>query len=310
MKANTSPSFSSVLPTPMTKRRERQTLLKILLLVLAIVIFIPVWMVITAAFSEEASISQYGFSLWPREWSLSSFRYVSRFGSQLVQSYKVTIVVTLSATALTLLLTSMLAFSLSRHGFQLRGVITLYLLITMIFSGGQLGSYLIYTNLFNLRNNLLVLILPGAVGAMNCFIMRSFILSNVPDAIIESAKIDGASDYRIFFQVVLPLMLPVMGAIGFMVAVGHWNEWQNAMLYINKKELSTLQQLLMNIETTLDYLSEQDTVSSIQEAEMLKTLPTESGRMALLLCALGPVLIMYPFFQKYFVKGLSLGSVK
>lgn len=289
---------------------KEQIFIKTILLILTVLIATPVWMVFLAAFSDESSIALNGFGLWPTSWSLSSFDYVLRFRSQIIQAYKITLTVTVSATVLTLMLTSMLAYSLSRRVFQLRGVITVYLLITMIFSGGQLGAYLIYTNIFNLRNNLLVLILPGCVGAMNCFIMRSFIISNVPDAIIESAKIDGANEYRTFLQVVLPLMLPVLGAIGFMVAVGHWNEWQSAMLYINKRELATLQQILMGIERTLDYLSQAENINSLQEAEIIRTLPTESGRMALLLCALGPVLVMYPFFQKYFVKGLTLGSVK
>ena len=289
--------------------KEKQSPLKIVLGVLALIAFAPVWMVIAAAFSDEASISKQGFSFWPQEWSLAGLRYVIRFSDQLVQSYKVTILVTVCATGIALLLTSMLAYTLSRKDFRLRGAISVYLLITLIFSGGQLGSYLINTNVFNLRNSLLVLILPGSVGAMNCIIMRSFIQSNVPDALVESAKIDGASEYRVFFQVVLPLMLPVLGAIGFMVAVGHWNEWQTSLLYIDKRELTTLQLLLMRIENTLDYLSQLENPSA-EEAALMQTMPTESGRMALLLCTLGPVLVIYPFFQKYFVKGLTMGAVK
>ena len=292
------------------KLQKPQYVLKTVLSLLALMIFIPVWMIFTAAFTEEAKISMNGFAFWPAKWSTSSFEYVIKsFGSQMVDAYQVTIFVTISATIITLLFTSMLSYVISRKELQLRRGLTVYLLITMIFSGGVLGSYLINTNIFNMRNNLLVLILPGSIGAMNCFIIRSFIVSNVPDAIIESAKIDGANEYVIFFRVVLPLLLPVMGAIGFMVAIGHWNEWENSMLYIKQRELHTLQQILMEIEMNLDYLAQAENLS-VEETLLLAEIPTESGRMALLLIALLPVLVIYPFFQRYFVKGLSLGSVK
>lgn len=288
---------------------KRQYLLKASLVFLAILIFIPVWMVIVAAFSDETSIAKNGFSLWAEKWSLNGMRYVLTFGSQLVNAYKVTVIVTVAGTLLTLLVTSLFAFSLSRNDFMLRKPLTVYLLITMIFSGGQLGSYLINSNVFQMRNSIWVLIVPGCVSAMNCIIMRSFVHSNVPDALMEAAKIDGASEYRIYAQIVLPLMTPVLGAIGFMTAVNHWNQWATSMLYIDKRDLVTLQHLLMNIENTLEYLSQAENLSA-SEAELWSSMPTESGRMALLLCTLGPVLVIYPFFQKYFVKGLTIGAVK
>ena len=289
--------------------KKKQPVLKGILVLLAILIFIPVWMVIVAAFSDEKAIAKNGFSLWAATWSLDGMRYVMRFGSQLVNAYEVTLLVTIGGTLLTLFFTSLFAYALSRNDFILRKPLTVYLLITMIFSGGQLGSYLINSNVFNLRNSLLVLILPGCIGAMNCIIMRSFIQANVPDALVEAAEIDGANEYKVFFRIVLPLMTPVLGAIGFMTAVGHWNQWQTSMLYIDKRELTTLQQLLMRIENTLEYLSQTENVS-VSDAELWASMPTESGRMALLLCTLGPVLVIYPFFQKYFVKGLTIGAVK
>ena len=289
--------------------KKKQYLLKASLIFLALLTFLPVWMVIVAAFSDESAIAQHGFSLWASKWSLTGIRYVMTFGWQLADAYKVTLLVAVAGTLLTLLATSLFAYALSRNDFRLRKALTVYLLITMIFSGGQLGSYLINSNVFHMRNSLWVLILPGSVSAMNCIIMRSFVQSNVPDALLEAAKIDGANEYRVFFQIVLPLMAPVLGAIGFMTAVGHWNQWQTSMLFITDRKLVTLQHLLMQIENTLAYLSEAENLTQ-SEVELWTTMPTESGRMALLLCTLGPVLVIYPFFQKYFVKGLTIGAVK
>ena len=287
-----------------------QILLMIILGLFALLCLLPMLLIVVVSFSSEASISSKGFSFFPEEWSLSAFNYVAAFSNQLIQSYMVTIYETFVGTAITLILTSMFAYTLSRRDFMLRKALAVYLLITMLFSGGLLSSYLVNTNIWGMRNNLLVLVIPGAVGAMNCIIMRTFIQTNVPDSLIESAKIDGASEYRLFFSIVMPIMLPVMAAIGFMAAVGHWNEWQTAFLYIDNPKYATLQLMLIRIEKSLSFLQERLDSLSAEELELLANAPSETARMAILLCTLGPVMIAYPFFQKYFVKGITIGSVK
>ena len=287
-----------------------QWILVLILALIALACLLPLLLVIIVAFSSEASIAEKGFSLFPTEWSMKAFEYVHAFSGQIMQSYKVSIFETVAATALTLLITGMFAYGLSRECFMLRKHLTIYLLITMLFGGGILGSYLINANVYNLRNNLLVLILPSLISAWNCIIMRTFIKLNVPGALIDAAKIDGAGDAYTYFRIVLPIMLPVMAAIGFMTAIGHWNDWQTAFLYIDNPNLATLQLMLIRIEKNLNYLQQRQSSLSPEELKMLKEAPNESAQMAILLYTIGPVIVAYPFFQKYFIKGITVGAVK
>ena len=290
--------------------RLGQSVLVLVLASFMLVCFLPVLLIFIASFSSEASINSRGFSFFPSEWSLASYEYVFRFGNQLVRSYQVTSLVTISGTLLTLFLTSMFAFSLSRKDFMLRGPLAIFLLITMLFNGGMLGSYLINANILRLRNNILVLFVPRAVTAINCIIMRTFIKSNLPDSLVEAAKIDGADDIYLFFRIVLPIMTPVLAAIGFITSVELWNEWQTALLYIDEPKLATLQQMLMRIEQNLNFMRENLTNLTAEELLWLRNAPSESARMALLMCTLGPILVIYPFFQKYFIRGITIGAVK
>ena len=197
-----------------------------------------------------------------------------------------------------------------RKCFALRKYLSVYMLITMLFSGGQLSTYIVETSMYGLKDNLLALILPG-ISAMNIIILRTYIQSNVPDSLIESAKIDGAGENRTFFTIVMPMMKPALASVGFMIAVNTWNEWQKAYLYITSDAKTPLQLLLIKIEKNIDYLlSNPDNIPADEYMQMMKNVPEESGRMAVLITALGPIMIAYPFFQKYFVKGLTVGAVK
>ena len=287
-----------------------QYIMAALLTLFMLLCFLPVLLVLIVSLSDQASINARGFSFFPTAWSIVGYEYVMRFGQQLSRSYQVTILVTISGTFLTLLLTSMFAFTLSRKDFLLRGPLAFFLLGTMLFNGGILGSYLVNTNIFNLRNNILVLIMPGAVSAMNCIVMRTFIQSNVPDSLVEAAKIDGANDLLLFFRIVVPIMAPVLAAIGFMSAVGYWNEWQSAILYIDDPKKATLQLMLMRIELNLNFMKQQIANLTAEELVWLRNAPDETARMALLMCALGPILVIYPFFQKHFIRGITIGAVK
>ncbi len=287
-----------------------QLLLIIIISAITLACLLPMLLVVIVSFSSEASIAEKGFSFFPTEWSLKAFEYVGTFGAQIIQSYKVTIAEAVLGTLLSLFLTGMFAYTLSRSDFMLRKALSVYLLITMLFSGGLLGGYLINTNVFNLRNNFLVLILPSCVTAWNCIVMRTFVQQNVPPALIEAAKIDGAGEVYTYFKIVLPIMVPVMAAIGFMVAIGHWNDWQTAFLYIDDPNLATLQLLLIRIEKNLSYLQQRQGSLSAEELMAMKDAPSESARMAVLLFTIGPVLIFYPFFQRYFIQGITVGSVK
>ena len=295
-----------------TKVTRVQVVLAVIILLFTILCFLPVALVLVVSFSSDVSIAERGFTFFPSSWSTGAYKYVFSFGGQLIQSYKITIFETVVGTLLTLLLTSMFAYALSRKDFMLRGPLAIYLLITMLFSGGMLGGYLINANVYHLRNNLLVLVVPGCVSTMNCIVMRTFITSNVPDSLIEAAKIDGAGEVYTFFKIVMPIMAPVLASIGFMCAVGHWNEWQTSMLYIDDADKATLQLMLMRVEKNIEFLKMRESMGNLSEVELkeLNSIPTMATRMALLFCTLGPILVIYPFFQKFFIRGMTIGSVK
>ena len=264
---------------------------------------------VTVAIILEASLATRGFSYFPSEWSLKGWNYVIKMKNQLLVSYRVTILITFIGTLGSLLFMSMIAFALSRRTFVLRTFISMLLLFTMLFSGGQLAGYLINTSVYHLKDTWLILCLPS-VGAMNIIIMRTYIQENIADSLIESAWLDGAGDFRIYMQIVMPLMPPVLASLGFMIAVGYWNNWETGYLYISSPNKTPLQLLLMRIENNISMLKNNSNLSSAAMAAMEKEIPEESARMALLFTVLGPIMIVYPFFQKYFVKGLTVGSVK
>jgi len=180
----------------------------------------------------------------------------------------------------------------------------------MLFSGGQLSSYIIYTSTYHLKDNLLLLILPLCVSTMNIIILRTYVQSSIPEELIDSARIDGAGEYRTFFQIVFPLMKPAMAAVGFMMATVYWNDWQNALLYITSDRKKPLQLLLINIQKSIEFLLNNSNVPASVKAAMGGTIPQYSATMATVIVVIGPIMVIYPFFQKYFVKGLTVGSVK
>ena len=287
-----------------------QMVLTVLLGAYALACLLPMVLVVVASFTSDASIQKNGFSFFPEEFSLSAWKYVAGYGEQLIVSYGVTIYITVVGTVLSLLVMSMFAYSLSRKCFDLRKYLAIYMLITMLFSGGRLSSYIIETTVYGLKDSIWALILPG-MSAMNIIIMRTYVQTNISDSLVESAKIDGAGEFRIFWQIVFPMMKPTIASVGFMQAVTYWNDWQKAFMYISSPEKTPLQLLLIRIEKNVEFLLENAAnISAAEYMELMNSLPQESGRMAILLTAIGPIAIAYPFFQKYFVKGLTVGAVK
>lgn len=285
-----------------------QFILYLVLSIFTLACLMPMILVIIASFTTDSSIATKGISYFPTSWTLGGYKYVLALGDQILRGYGVTLFETIVGSVWTILLSSMFGYALSRRSFQLRNALTVFLLITMLISGGGLSNYVIRSDVYHLRNNLLVLILPG-VSAYTCFVMRTFIKDNVPESLVESAKIDGAGEFYIYCRVVLPLIKPVLAALGFMQAIGHWNQWQTSLLYISNPKLATLQQILMKIESNLDYLKA-NAKQSAELARMWKEIPGTATRMAILVVATGPIVIVYPFFQKYFIKGLTIGAVK
>lgn len=287
-----------------------QLILGTLLGLYAFVCLMPLVLCVIVSFSSDASIRTKGFSFFPEEWSLQAWSYVGSFGNQLLTSYGVTILITVVGTILGLIVMGTFAYALSRQQFQLRKAFSIVMLIPMLFSGGKLAGYLVNTQLYHLKNSIWVLILPG-ISTMYIIILRTYIQMNIPDSLMESAKIDGAGEIRTFAQIVLPTMVPAMASVGFMLAVGYWNDWNRAFLYITSASKTPLQLLLIRIEKNIEFLLQEATMSSgLDYTELKASLPEESGRMAIMLTVLGPILIAYPFFQNYFIQGLTVGSVK
>ena len=297
-------------PSKSEKKGIAQIILGFCLLLYTLFCGLPVLLVFIAAFTDEKAITQNGFSFFPEKWSISGFNAVLRYGRQLVTSYGVTIFITVAGTFLGLLLMSMFAYSISRKDFRLSGFLSVYLLIPMLFNGGQLSSYIIFTSYYNLKDSLLLLILPLCVSTMNVIILRTYIVNSIPGELMEAAKIDGAGEYRTFFQITLPLLKPSLAAVGFMMATAYWNDWQNALLYITTDSKKPLQLLLVNIQKSIEFLLNNSNVPASARAAMGGNIPQYSATMATVVVVIAPIMVVYPFFQKYFVKGLTVGSVK
>ena len=251
-----------------------------------------------------------GFSFIPRAFSMVGFNSVLRYGSQLAQSYLVTIFITVFGTFLGLLVMSMYAYSISRKEFALAKFLSIYLLIPMLFNGGMLSGYITFTSYYHLKDSLWLLILPMCVTTMNVIILRTYIVNSIPGELMEAAKIDGAGEYRTFFQITLPLLKPSLAAVGFMMATAYWNDWQNALLYITTDAKKPLQLLLINIQKSIEFLLNNNNVPASARAAMGGTIPQYSATMATVVVVIAPIMVVYPFFQKYFIKGLTVGSVK
>ena len=287
-----------------------QIILALILIFLTVFFAAPVLLVFVAAFTDEVYINQHGFSFLPQVWSMNGINSVLRYGQQLLQSYGITILVTVAGTLFGLLIMSMYAYSMSRRDFRLSKFLSIFLLIPMLFNGGQLSGYIVFTSWYGLKDNLLLLILPLCVTTMNVIILRTYIANSIPYELMEAATIDGAGDYRTFFQITLPLMKPALAAVGFMLATAYWNDWQNALLYIDSASKQPLQLLLIKIQKSIEFLLNNNNVPATARAAMGGAIPQYSSTMATVVVVIGPIMIVYPFFQKYFVKGLTVGSVK
>ena len=222
-------------PSRNEKRSFGQYVLGLILLLYTVVCAMPILLVFITAFTDDKWIAENGYSFFPGKWSMAGMNSVLRYGDSLITSYAITIFVTVVGTLFGLLVMSMFAYSISRKGFRLAKFLSVYLLIPMLFNGGQLSGYIVFTNWYHLKDSLLLLILPLCVTTMNVIILRTYIVNSIPGELMEAAKIDGAGEYRTFFQIVLPLLKPSLAAVGFMLATSYWNDWQNAMLYISSK---------------------------------------------------------------------------
>ena len=280
---------------------------------LALLCVLPVVFVIIISFSSQASIGKAGYRFAPVEWSSEAYRYVWHLRDYhgfptVLRSFLNSLCVTVAGTALGLMLISSMGYVISRKTFRLRKAYAVFLFIPMIFNGGLLATYVVNAQLLHLKNTYWALILPLACSSFYIMVMATFFRTAIPDAIIESGKMDGAGQLRIFSQLVLPISLPSLATIALFLTFGYWNDWYQACLYLesSRHELFPLQYVLVNIEKNIQFLANNDIMMSGQSGE----LPTETMRMAIVVITVVPIMFSYPFFQKYFVSGLTVGSVK
>ncbi len=283
-------------------------ILLVLLTVFAAICVLPLILVIMVSFSSEQSIFIKGYSFFPEEFSLEAYRFFLKLGDQIIRSYGITLFVTLVGTLFSLMITTMLSYVLSRPDYRYGKILTMMLLFTMLFNGGMVPSYMVNTQLLGLRDSVWALIFPMSLNAFYVIVLRTF-FKGIPLEIIEASRMDGAGEFRTFLQIVLPLSKPGVATIGLFTVIAYWNDWFLGMLYIFDTKKYPIQTLLQSMQNSLEALS-QSSVNALEYAEMAKNAPTDSGRMALTVLVVIPVMLAYPFFQKYFVKGLTVGGVK
>ncbi|WP_018755505.1 carbohydrate ABC transporter permease [Paenibacillus terrigena] len=282
----------------------------LIFILLALICIIPVIVVLSISFSSEASIRESGYHLIPVAWSGEAYAYIANQGSMILRALGVSVLVTAVGTVLGVLLTTSMGYVLSRPSYKLRGFLTWVVFIPMIFNGGLVSSYFINTNLLGLKDSVWALILPLAVSSFNVIICKTFFKSTIPDGLIESAEMDGASQLRIFFFIILPISLPVLATIGLFLCFAYWNDWFQSMLYIDNQNLYSLQALLNSLMSNVDALAKNAASMGVSYAVLVATMPKESARMAVAILIVLPVAFAYPFFQKYFISGLTIGAVK
>jgi len=269
---------------------------------------IPLLVVLSISLTNENSLLQDGYHLIPKQFTSFAYWYVFSGTSSIVNAYKITIIVTLSGTLLHLFVSSMLAYGLSRKNMKLGNLVSFLVFFTVLFNGGLVPYYILVTKYLHMKDTIWILILAFLVSPVNVLIMKNFFKA-LPEEIFESARIDGSGEFRTFLGIVLPISKPVLATIGLFTAVAYWNDWFTSALFIENNKLYSLQYLLQSLMTNIQYLQSNEQASrAIVEA--IGMLPGESARMATCILSIGPIVLAYPFLQRYFEHGLTLGAVK
>lgn len=276
-----------------------------ILILFALICILPFILIISSSFTDETAIIRNGYALWPTVFSTDAYGLIFNNPSRIIRAYGVTILVTVAGTFLSTFLNLMTGYVLQRRDFIWRNGFSFYFFFTTLFSGGLVPWYILIVRFFQLKNNILVLILPTLISVWYIILVKGF-MTGIPYEITESAKIDGAGDFSIFLRLIIPLSKPIIATIGLFTALTYWNDWYMCMLFVDKKDLMTLQYMLHQLMGSIKALRELASQTNIS----VSTMPIESTKMALTVVTTGPILLLYPFVQKYFVKGLTVGSVK
>jgi putative aldouronate transport system permease protein len=302
---------------PIVVKKERDVLalspwtnafFNLLLILACILTLIPIYVIVIASLTSEASLASNGYRLWPEEFSASAYRFLFSQGSIVITAYKNTVLSTVIGTLMSVIMVALYAYPLSRDNFRFRTFFTFYAFFTMLFSGGLVSYYMVTRQVLLLHNTLWALFLPSAFSPFWVIVMRTFYKSNVPNEIIEAARMDGASEWRTFIQIVIPLSIPGLATVALFSAIGIWNNFFNALLLVDDARYYSLQFTIYTTLNNIRFLLEN--ADKMQGLVNLSDLPSQTFRMAMAVVTVGPIILAYPFFQRFFIKGLTIGAIK
>ena len=287
-----------------------EAVINVIMALFCVACVIPFIFVVIISFTSEASIRQNGYSFIPLSWGTEAYQYVAKLGQQLWRSYFNSFYITILGTVISVLICVMYSYALFRRDFKYRKFFTFFSFFTMLFGGGLVPTYMVCKQMLGLSDNYAALIIPLLVNPFNIIIMRTFFQSSVPDELIEAAAIDGSGEYTTLFRIIVPISKPGIATVGLLNALAYWNEWFTALLYVRDKEHIPLQYLLMQMQRNAEYLAKNSSAMGADAIKAAGSLPTQSLRMALVVLIVVPIAFAYPFFQRYIIAGLTVGSVK
>lgn len=287
-----------------------EILINIVMILFCILCVVPFVFVIIISFTSEESIAHIGYSFIPQGWSLDAYRYAFEMGYSLWRSYFNSFFITIVGTILSVLICILYSYALFRRDFVYRKFFTFFSFFTMLFGGGLVPTYVVCKQLLGLSDSYAAVIVPLLVNPFNIIVMRTFFQSSVPEELIEAAAIDGSSEYNTLFRIIIPVSKPGIATIGLLNALAYWNEWYIPLLYVRDKEYYPLQYLLMQLQRSVEYLAKNSAQMGVDAAKAAAEMPTQSLRMTLVVLVVVPIAFAYPFFQRYIVAGLTIGSVK
>ena len=286
------------------KKGPFQLIANIIMILLALCCLFPFLLLIMSSITDEQTLIREGYSIFPSKFGFQSYAYLWKNAAKIGRAYAITILVTVVGTTVSLLMTVMMAYPLSRKEFFGRNVCAFFVFFTMLFNGGLVPTYIMYTRYLHIKNTIWALL----ISAFYVIMMRTYFTTNVPEAVVEAARIDGAGEWRILFTIVLPMSLPMIATMALLIGLGYWNDWKNGLYYLTDSRLYSIQNMLNQMLKDVQFLK--SGADSSAAAELTQDMPSVGIKMAIAVIGALPIMIIYPFFQKYFVKGITIGAVK
>ncbi len=294
----------------MKGERGFRVIAHMVMMIAALLALIPFVLLVIASFTDNSWAVSNGFSFFPEKWSADAYLYIANQWQTIGRAYGMTIIVTVIGTFCSIMMTSLFAYGLSNHGIPGNKVVSFLVIFTMLFNGGLVATYYTYSGMLHIRNTIWALIVPGLMmNSFSVILVKNYFVTSIPDGLLEAARIDGANEFQIFFKIAFPLSKPIVATVGLMTGIGYWNDWQNGLYYLSQRDGSqfyTIQVVLNTINENINFLASNPNGSVTSVTAM----PSTTARMAIAVVGIFPILIVYPFFQKYFVKGITLGGVK